>query len=141
MSFIKDFQSPLFGPQNSRVDGSWARGERERWENVTAGFGQFDLSEEAVPMMREAMRSDPSLRSSDQQELIERCKLDVLTFDSARYDCPDGPQIEVRVYVPHTCRAWRAPVLEIPRDIKALSIFTVARLFCGMPRILIIRQA
>ena len=68
MSFIKDFQSPLFDPQNSRVDGSWARGERERWENVTAGFGQFDLSEEAVPMMREAMRSDPSLRSSDQQE-------------------------------------------------------------------------
>ena len=100
MSLIKGFQSPLFGAQNSGVNGSWVRGERERWENVTAGFGQFDLSEEAVPMMREAMRSDPSLRSSDQQELIERCKLDVLTFDSARYDCPDGPQIEVRVHVP-----------------------------------------
>jgi len=102
MSLIKGFQSPLFGAQNSGVNGSWVRGERERWENVTAGFGQFDLSEEAVPMMREAMRSDPSLRSKDQQEMINRCKLDVLSFDSALYDCPDGPQIEVRVYVPHT---------------------------------------
>ena len=100
MLLIKDFRSPLFSAQNSRIDGSWARGERERWENVTAGFGQFDLSEKAVPMMREAMWSNPDLRSKEQQEIIERCEQDVLTFDSARYDCPDEPQIEVRVHVP-----------------------------------------
>ncbi len=98
---IKDFESPLFNDQNSQARGSWAIGERERWENVTSGFGQFDLSEETVPMMREAMRSHPSNRSKDQQETIERCDLHVLSFDGSRYDCPDGPQIEIRVHVPH----------------------------------------
>ena len=53
MLSIEDFKSPLFESQNSAIDGSWAPGERERWETVTSGFAHFDLSEEAIPVMRD----------------------------------------------------------------------------------------
>ena len=51
MLTIKNFKSPLFESQNAAIDGSWAPGERERWETVTGGFAHFDLSEETVPTM------------------------------------------------------------------------------------------
>ena len=97
---IKDFESSLFSTQNNALNGSWAKGERERWEIVTAGFGEMDLSEEAVPLMREATRTDPADRSKFQQDTIGRCVLDVLSFDAAHYGCPDELEIEVRVHVP-----------------------------------------
>ena len=61
MLSIEDFKSPLFESQNSAIDGSWAPGERERWETVTSGFAHFDLSEEAIPVMREAIKPDPAV--------------------------------------------------------------------------------
>ena len=97
---IKDFDSPLFSAQNLGVNGSWAAGERELWKAVTDGFGQLDLSEETIPILREATRSDPASRSKPLQDTIARCDLDVLSFDGARYGCPGEPKIEVRVHVP-----------------------------------------
>ena len=100
MLSIEDFKSPLFESQNSAIDGSWAPGERERWETVTSGFAYFDLSEEAIPMMREAIKPDPGSRSAEEQEVIERCTLEVLSFDSSRYEALDGSEMEVRVHLP-----------------------------------------
>ena len=100
MLSIEDFKSPLFEPQNSSIDGSWAPGERERWETVTSSFAHFDLSEEAIPVMREAIKPDPNSRTEEEQEVIKRCTLEVLSFDSSHYKTLDSSEIEVRVHLP-----------------------------------------
>ena len=100
MLTIKNFKCPLFESQNAAIDGSWAPGERERWETVTGGFAHFDLSEETVPTMREAIKPDPNSRTEEEQEVIKRCTLEVLSFDSSHYKALDGSELEVRVHLP-----------------------------------------
>ena len=137
MLLIEDFKSPLFESQNSVIDGSWAPGERERWEAVTSGFAHFDLSEEAIPVMREAIKPDPGSRSAEEQEVIERCTLEVLSFDSSRYEALDGSEMEVRVHLPPSISSTGEGAVSK----KGIIYFMEVLSFLETPLILIIRLA
>ena len=87
--------------------------------------------------MREAIKPHPNSRTEEEQEVIKRCTLEVLSFDSSHYKVLDGSELEVRVHLPP--RAGSTD--EDPSLKKASFIFMGELLFLETSLILIIRRA